>query len=171
VQQWKDTGRSVLTLTTTAQASSTTTTVTALTALVQNSNYVTSTGVTAFQVPASDILVIESFSASVLANSTTTTLANGLQCVYVDIRVSTTNTTTALTTAPIVDTLCIPLLALMANATAEPLIIGQATHTFSGDGVQVIASDYIGITIHNNQTTIATTLLSVSIVGYVVPAA
>jgi hypothetical protein len=172
IQAWKDTGRSVLSLTTTALSSATTTTVTALTGLVQNSNFTSTTGVTAFVVPANDILVLESFSATAIANATTTTLANGIQCVYVDIRVATTNTTTALIAAPIADTIAIPIFCWQGNATASPTApAGTITHNFGGDGIQVPSGNYVGITVHNDQTTIATTLLGVSLVGYVAAAA
>jgi hypothetical protein len=171
VQAWKDTGRSFLSLTTTAQSGTTTTTVTALTALVQNSAFAATTGVTAFAVPSNDILVLESFTAAAMANSTTTTEGNGPQCVYVDIRVATTNTTTALVAAPIADTIAIPLFAYQ-EATTNGLthMVDHVEHTFAGDGIQIPAGNYVGLTVHNQQTNVSTILLGVSLVGYVAAA-
>jgi hypothetical protein len=158
VQQPKDSGRSILVLTYTNATSATTTTVTVLTTLVQNSNFTSSTGVTAFQVPASKTLRLQSFTATAVVNATTTT-ATAVQTVYVDIRVSTTNTTTALSTAPIVYTLPVPV-------NADSLLTAQSiSATFPG-GIEIPASDYVGISVHNATTTVAATCTGVTLLGY-----
>lgn len=166
VQNLKDSGRSILVLTTTALASSTTTTVTVLTALVQNSNYSSSTGVTSFQVPAGKTLRLQSMAAAAVAASTNATVANE-QCVYIDVRVSTTNTTTALGTAPIAYTLPIPITTANTTTTTLSFILqAQQNDANFPDGIEIPASDYVGITIHNAITNIATIVQSITLVGY-----
>jgi hypothetical protein len=167
IQEAKDSGRSVLVLTTNSLASSTTTTVTSITTLVQNSNWTSSTGVTTFQVPVGKTLRIQEFSGTAIAASTTSSIANGLQCVFVEIRVSTTNT--AMASAPIAAMLEIPVTVVAATSTASTSpqqFVAMTQMQDFPDGIEVPATYYVGITYHNNQTTIATQLLGVSMVGY-----
>ena len=74
--------------------------------------------------------------------------------------VSTTNTTTALSTAS-------PIAALIPLALDFDVLGSNANvHVAIPDGVEVPANDYVGISVHNAITSIATTLTGVCLIGY-----
>lgn len=165
VQDLKDSGRSVLSLVYQNQASTTTTTVVAMTTLIQNSNWVSSTGVTAFNVPAGKTLRLSYFNATGRAAATTSTVGNAAQCIYVEVRVATTNTTTAIIAAPIAVALAVPV---NVSGATTGLYEGNQVDADFGDGVEVVggSSVYVGITYHCAITSTAVILHQAVATGF-----
>jgi hypothetical protein len=161
IQDLHDSGRSIVQLSAYAQTAGATTTPTVITNIVQNSNWASSTGVTAFLVPTGTTLRLEGMQAAAMQQSAILTTTDS-QAIYVTIRVATTNTTTALGTAPIAAEITLPVFNYSAVGAGQ----GASEDRSFGEGIEIPAGKYVGISFHAAIVTGTSELMGVSVVGY-----
>lgn len=164
VQQAHDSGRTNLFLSIPGQTASSSTSPTAVSNMTQTSGFVSSTGVTAFQITAGT-LRITNFGA-VAASESTTTTTTSRWCMVVQIRVATTNTTTAIVAGVIVAQCDVPI----TLATAAGLVSGYAEVCYP-DGIEIpfgnAAGNYVGVTFNISGTSETGILLAAHVQGFV----
>jgi hypothetical protein len=161
VQKLRDAGRSIVQLSAYAQTAGATSSPVVITNLVQNSNWVSSTGVTAFLVPANQTLRLESLQVAAIQQSLTTNTTRQ-NTIYVTIRVATTNTTAALASGAIAAEVGLPL---NHQSTIGKGTGGIEERVFE-EGIEIPSGMYVGISFHVNNRTEICQLLGVSCVGY-----
>lgn len=166
VQDLKDSGRQILNLIVPAQTAASTTTATAVSNLVQNSNFASSSGVTAFAIPSGKTLRIQAMTAAG-ATQTVTTTTTTRAALIIQVRVATTNTTTAIAAGVIVCELEIPNMI----ATSVGSIGGSVADIAFPDGIEIpygnAAGNYVGVTYLVQGTgTVIMQVLGASVVGF-----
>lgn len=165
VAQAHDTGRSILHWSIPAQTASSSSTAAAVTNITQNSDFTQTTGVTAFEIPSGQTLRITNVGGVAAAESTTTTTTSRWVMI-IQVRVATTNTTTAIAAGVIAAEVAIPI----ALATAAGLESGWADVAYS-EGVEIpygnAAGNYVGFTFLVQGTAETSILLEAHVLGYV----
>jgi hypothetical protein len=167
VQDLKDSGRSFLMLSVPNQTASSSTSAAAVSNITQNSNFTSTTGVTAFAIPSGKTLRIQNFSGSGACEGPVSTTTTTRVCLVVQIRVATTNTTTAIAAGVIVSQIDIPLMV----ATSVGDVGGHEVNKAFPDGLEIpygnSAGNYVGVTYNvQGSGTITLILLGACVQGF-----